>query len=74
MLKMKGKIAGLNMNLPSRDENGLEPDALCPNVAVRCGFGALPNRADSRQIFNRESILIVLHNDTIGIDLKRNEG
>lgn len=74
MLKMKGKIAGLDMNLPSRDENGLEPDAFCPNVAMRCGFGALPNRADGRQIFNAKSVLIALYNDTIGIDLKRNKG
>ena len=74
MLKMEGKVAGLDMNFPRRHENGLEPDALGPNIAMGCGFAALPNRADSRQIFCPESVLITLYNDPIGIDPERDEG
>ena len=70
MLKGKRKIARLNMNLPRGGENGLKPNALCSHVAVRTGFGALANRADRREIFGPESILIAVYNYTIGMDAK----
>jgi hypothetical protein len=40
-------MAGLDIDLGCSDEDRLEANAFRPDVSVRCGLGALADRADS---------------------------
>lgn len=73
MLEVEGEIARLDIDLPGSDEDRLEPNSFGSNIAVRPRLCALADGTNGRKIVSCESILVALDNNSIGMNLKRDE-
>lgn len=74
MPELEGKVPRLNVNPPSRNEDGFETNTLGPDISVGAQLCTLTDRADGLQVPLCESVFVAFDYDAVGMDLERDEG